>query len=94
MEERDWQAPEAPGEISRGSYVIPSPDDHYGPWVIGAIPPRKRDFWKVLRGKWKPEVYVTQRLTLKGTNRVIKSVYTHERLTEQLADSLPLPFKS
>jgi hypothetical protein len=86
--ERDWEAPAAPGEIRDGTrYVIPSPDDHYGPWVVTASKPRKRDFWKVLRGKWEPQLTVSQALTMKGMNRELKFVYHGPTLAEQLHDS-------
>lgn len=52
--------------------------------------PRKRDFWKVIRGKWQPEVRRVERLTVAGLNRTLKEVWSAEALKEQMFDSNPL----
>jgi hypothetical protein len=88
--ERDWQAPPAPGELSDGRYVIPSPDDHYTPWVVEAVRPRKRDFWKVLFGRWRATVTVTQTLTVKGVNRELKFIYHGPTIAEAFHQASPL----
>jgi len=77
------------GEIRDGRYVISSTDDHYGPTVIQAVPPTWRDFWSILRGRYKPSVKVGRRLTLKGTNRVIREVWD-EKVRDELNKPSPL----
>lgn len=55
-----------------------------------AVPPRKRDFWRVLLGRWKPEVRRVERLTVKGFDRLLRQTWTPERVEAQMLAPNPL----
>lgn len=45
--------------------------------VVG-VPPRRRDFWRVLRGRYRPLVRVQRTITVKGASHIVKDVYSRE----------------
>jgi hypothetical protein len=87
----NWRKPKAPGKKSESGtqYIIPSRSKYWGPWIIEAEGPRKRDFWKVLRGRWIPQIKVLHSYTMAGYNRELKETYG-PRLAKQLNEASPL----
>ena len=75
-----------PGKLSEDavSYVIPSKSKFYGPTVIEAVKPRKRDFLRVLFGRFVPTVFVSRRMTMAGFNRTLKHVWWGPSLQKKL----------
>jgi hypothetical protein len=55
-----------------------------------AVRPRKRDFWKVLTGRYVPEVVREVSLTVEGMNRALKEVWTGETMERRLYKDSPL----
>jgi hypothetical protein len=47
--------------------------------------PRRRDFWRVLIGRYEPQVRRVKRLTLKGYDRALREVWT-QPMVERFAD--------
>jgi hypothetical protein len=43
--------------------------------IAEAVPPTRRDVWAILRGTYRPEIRVVQRLTLAGFDAVLKDVW-------------------
>lgn len=68
----------------------PSESDEFIRVGYRASSPRKRDFWRVLRGRWKPEVNRVETYTCKGLDRELKSAWTSEKVREQWLDPSPL----
>jgi hypothetical protein len=87
----NWKKPKPIGEKSKDGtqYIIPSRSKYYGPWIIDSTRPRKRDFWKVLRGKWVPQIRVSRHFTMAGYDRMLKETYG-PRLSKQLNEASPL----
>jgi hypothetical protein len=55
-----------------------------------ATRPRRRDFLRVLLGRWKPVVRRVERLTAKGMARMLKQTYTADAMREQMYADNPL----
>lgn len=69
----------------------PQESDEYESVSYVAVPPRKRDFWKVLTGRYKPRVQREVHLTAKGVSRVLKKAFgTSEATTAMLDQPNPL----
>lgn len=84
---REDPPPQEPGKLDRDdtAYVVPSDSDQWGPLVISARPPRRRDFWRVLRGRYVPRLKLSRTLTLKGSEVRIANVWDGATLpVEQL----------
>ena len=62
------------------SIRIDSESDEYEVTTVEPIPPRKRDWWAVLRGRYTPKVKKVKRLTVKGMNRALKQTWTAEKM--------------
>lgn len=60
--------------------------DEYQVQLIEAIKPRKRDFWKVLRGKYTPLLQERSILTLAGYDRILKAQWAGP-IKEQMSNS-------
>ena len=71
-------------------YKVNELSDEYETTLIIGVPPRRRDFWKVLRRRYVPEVQIVKRATWKGINRDLKQVWTDPSLVEQLNARSPL----
>ena len=63
--------------------------DEYHVEFIEAIPPTRRDLWSILRGKYKPQLRIVERLTTKGFARVIRQEY-EPKIREAMNDPSPL----
>jgi hypothetical protein len=59
--------------------------------IAEAVPPTWRDVWAILRGTYRPEIRVVQRLTLAGFDAVLKDVWD-DRIREALDE--PSAFES
>jgi hypothetical protein len=46
--------------------------------------PRRRDFLRVLLGRWKPKVRRVKRLTMAGLNRELKRAWTGPKMEQAL----------
>lgn len=68
---------------------IDAESDEYEVVSVVAVKPSWRDVWAILRGRYEPKVRKVKRLTPAGVNRVIKDVWSHPRLTEQLYAGSP-----
>lgn len=81
-----------PGELREGgsAYVIPSKSKYYHPTVIEVVPPRRRDFWRVLLGRFVPTLKVSRGLTSLGFHRTLKHVWWGPTMQKQLYASSPL----
>ena len=84
-----WGRPKEPGELYADDtrYSIAHRSKFFEPWVVEAEPPTWRDLWAILRKRYRPRLKVSIRLSMEGTNRVLKDVWTAPRIEKQLADS-------
>jgi hypothetical protein len=55
--------------------------------TVEPVPPRRRDFWRVLLGRYEPRVVRRTRLTAAGMSREIKKVWTAPALAALMYDS-------
>lgn len=65
-------------------YKVEALSDEYEITYVVPVAPTRRDLWKILRGKYKPQVKEGKTLTWKGMNRVLKEVWTDPALIAQL----------
>ena len=70
------------------SYRIDAESDEFHVVVVEAVAPRRRDWWRVLRGTYTPTLARRERLTVKGMDRVIRGVWSEAALTRDLDDSI------
>lgn len=71
--------------------VKPWPSDSYPEcsWWVKPIKPRKRDFWKVLRGKYEPTLRVGRTHNTRMVSDTLREVWSPGALAKALGD----PFK-
>lgn len=72
------------------SYRVEGESDKYESVSIVAVPPRRRDVWRILRGTYVPEVRVKRTLTTAGVARTIKEVWTGPAVREAMHQRNPL----
>lgn len=49
-----------------------------------AAAPRRRDFWRVLLGRWQPEVRRVERITIAGLRRELKAAWDVPAMEAQM----------
>lgn len=57
------------------------------PWYVEAIKPRKRDFWKVLRGTYQPRLAVGRRTNLRHADAWLRWAWRPRLLAPPFFDS-------
>ncbi len=64
--------------------VKPWPSDSYPEckWTVTAIKPRKRDFWKVLRGRYEPELRVGRSSNIRMMEDVMLEAWSTAEISE------------
>lgn len=67
----------------------PAESDRYVRVSYEADAPRRRDFWRVLLGRWKPCVRRVERLTAAGMDRELRRAWTPEALERQFYTDNP-----
>jgi hypothetical protein len=82
--------------VTRFAHELRSPteSDEYTNVYYVTDPPRKRDFFRVLFGRYTPQVRRVERLTVKGMHHELKRTWTSDAMREQfygspLLDGLP-----
>lgn len=62
--------------------VKPWPSDSYPecPWTVTPVKPRKRDFWKVLLGRYTPELRVGRVHSFRMATDAMREVWTPDVL--------------
>lgn len=60
---------------SKPSILLVAESDEFEATTVEAVPPTWRDVWAILRGRYEPRVRRVKRLTLRGTDRLMKQAY-------------------
>jgi hypothetical protein len=66
--------------------VKPWPSDSYPEcsWWVKPVKPRKRDFWKVLRGKYTPALKVGRTHNMRMTSDTLREVWSSSAIEREL----------
>lgn len=71
--------------------LVAESDEYQHAWVE-AVAPTWRDVWKIVRGRYTPALVRRSRMTMKGADKVIREVWTDEKMSALYTDSPLLKF--
>ena len=69
------------------SYRDPFRSTKYEDFIVEPVPPTWRDCWAIIRGRYVPTLRTRKRITMAGTDRVLKQVWTADALAPVLSGS-------
>ncbi len=72
-------------------YAIPGTEDQDDdPLVAHPVPMRRRDFWRVLLGRYRSQIEIRRRMSLRKRKRIMREAFTPSALEQRLYESNPM----
>jgi hypothetical protein len=77
-------------KLPQESIRLESESDEFRVVSVVGVMPRRRDFWRVLWGTYRPLVVRRSAVTLAGVSKTLKEVWTGDKLSAQFYSDNPL----